>query len=121
MKSFRLDPNSVTKFLRSWPVFVAGGLIGSAIVVVGRDHSWSRFFIPLVGICLGPRLFVGRMKAVPDRTPPVATFDWNDDFSGRRDFENGLPRMAGDRLRSDLAWCFTPYDSGIRCVKSRKQ
>ena len=25
MKSFRLDPDSVTEFLRSWPVFLAGG------------------------------------------------------------------------------------------------
>lgn len=62
MKSFRLDHDSVTEFLQSWPVFIAGGLIGSTVVVIGRDQWWSRLFIPLLGVCLGPRLFVGRMR-----------------------------------------------------------
>ena len=73
MRSFRLDPDSVTDFLRSWPFVLFGGLLAAAIALISKDYSWARLSIPLLmGICLGPRLFVGRIR----EQYPTARHQW---------------------------------------------
>jgi hypothetical protein len=63
MRSFRLDPDSVTDFLRSWPVLLLGGLIAAMVVFLGSAYWWTRILLPvLMGVCVGPRLFVGRIR-----------------------------------------------------------
>jgi hypothetical protein len=41
MKSFRLDRDSVTEFLDSWPSLLVGALLAGAFVYVGLTHVWG--------------------------------------------------------------------------------
>ena len=43
-RSFRLDPDSVTEFLDSWPALLIGALVACLSVYLGMTHLWGRIF-----------------------------------------------------------------------------
>jgi hypothetical protein len=41
MKSFRLDPDSVTEFLDSWPALAIGSILAGLSFYFGMTHHWG--------------------------------------------------------------------------------
>ena len=54
MKSFRLDPDSISKFFETWPALVIGLLLAGLFAYFGLVHVWARILALLfVGIFSG--------------------------------------------------------------------
>lgn len=116
MRSFRLDPDSVAEFVRSWPVVLIGALTGSAIAFFGRDLWCIRFLLPiLMGVCLGPRLFVGRIS----ERYPTARHPWLVSIGLTTALLGVVLRMAVPTWRGmafDLTWLGVSFFSILAFV-----
>jgi hypothetical protein len=76
MRSFRLDPESVTEFFQAWPALLMGGLLAGVSVYLGLVHHWG----PVCGIFMGGTCGVYLIRGVTARrlkeTYPGARSIW---------------------------------------------
>jgi hypothetical protein len=76
VRSFRLDPDSVTDVLDNWPVLLGSALIAGLLFYLGITHAWARYVLVVIsGLWIALALRGATAERIREKYPE-ARFIW---------------------------------------------
>jgi len=119
VKSFRLDPDSVTEFFDSWPALVTGALLVCLSAYLGITHLWGWIFAVLICGIYGGYLLRGVTTRRFQEKYPGARWMWLLTVGMTTPTVGVATRMAFPQTQGtafDLAWLGVSFFSILAFV-----
>jgi hypothetical protein len=124
MKSFRLDPSSVSEFLDSWPALLIGASLAGVLISLGIAHPWGRVgSVLLCGVYGGYRLRGVASDRLRERYPN-ARLHWLLSIGMATLTVGVLARMAFPEVQGtsfDMAWLGLSFGSILAFVIANRK